>query len=93
MPSAWLKCGRRGCVNIVGNLWKSLGQVLDFCTQSPHPVLSQAGDAIFYTNSHTSFTHFWGGFTQPKSRAFNLLSAKLYPVSTSSINNTNLIKE
>ena len=81
------------CVKPVESLWKAFGQAHEFCTDSTAAWFWRFPDNDFYPASGTAFAQNRVSFAQAVLAKFNLLSNFLYPVSTMSMNTTNLIKE
>jgi hypothetical protein len=83
----------KACLNAVEGLFKACAQIKNLYTKSTGAVVFKVNARISCTPPATGSAHFYCAFTQTLKRNFNLLAAKLYPLSTPSIMTTNLIKE
>jgi hypothetical protein len=81
------------CVKAVEGLFKAGAQIKKLYTKSTRTVVFKAIGRILCTAPATGSAQFYCAFTQTLGRNFNLIAAKLYPLSTPSIMTTNLIKE
>jgi len=84
---------RKACEQAVEKLGKALWQTTILCTRRTQKFIFYLCVAGLYTKTYTGFAQFYSAFTQAKTSVFNLFYGFLYPVSTTPINNTNLIKE
>jgi hypothetical protein len=77
----------------VDKLSKSLVQVFGLCAVSTTGLTKPVRRQFLYIAGHTAYTPNLSGFAQSKPGIHHLLPALLYPLSTTPITNTKLIKD